>query len=94
MKSRKSTDITKAYQACYRRLTKKGFTAELIRLDNEVSIELIKAIKADKLDYQIVPPNDHRTNPTEGAIEHGDVERLGRLARAGNNCHAPAAPAA
>ena len=68
MKSRKSSDIVDAYKACYSRLTKKGFTAKLVWLDNEVSKELITAIETDKLDYQIAAPGDHCSNTAEAAI--------------------------
>ena len=68
MKSRKSSDIVDACKVCHSRLTKKGFTAKLIRLDNEVSKELITAIEADKPDCQIAAPGDHRNNPAEIAI--------------------------
>ena len=44
MKSRKSNSTVKAYAACHSRLTKKGFTAKTVQLDNEISKDLIKAI--------------------------------------------------
>ena len=65
MKSRKSTEMVDACRTCYRRLTKAGFTAQLVRLDNEVSKELITAVKGDKtlgsegMDHQLVPPDNH-----------------------------------
>ena len=59
-----------AYEKCYQHLTKCGFTAKLVHLDNEISKELIMAIEKDNLDYQIASPGDHQTNPTEGAMKH------------------------
>ena len=70
MKSRKSTAIIEAYKTCYGKLTKKGFTGKLVRLDNEISKDLITAIEDSQLDYQIASPGDHRNNPAEGAINH------------------------
>ena len=52
------------------KLTKRGFTAELVRLDNEVSTEPIKTTEDDNLDHQIVSPGDHQNNPAEPAFKH------------------------
>lgn len=70
MKSRKSNAIVGAYQSCYEQLVQKGYAARLLRLDNEISKELIKAIEDDKLNYQLASPHDHRNNPAESAINH------------------------
>ena len=69
MKSRHSQMIVEAYSHCYNCLKKQGFEAELIRLDNEISKELITAIENDKLAYQLVSPVDHRNSPSERAIQ-------------------------
>lgn len=68
MKSRKSHDIVEAHESCHSRLTKKGSTAKLVRLDNEISKELIAAIKSGKQCYQIAAAGDHRNNQAEIAI--------------------------
>ena len=59
-----------ACKACYSKLVKRGFTAELVRLDNEISVDLAETIESDGLDCQLAPPGDHRQNPAEGAIKH------------------------
>ena len=50
-------------------LKQKGLTARVLRLDNEISTELIRAIEEEKLEYQIASPGDHRLNHAERAIQ-------------------------
>jgi hypothetical protein len=69
MKSRKSHALVEAYEHCYNCLVKQGFAAKLLKLDNEISKELVAAIEQDNLKYQTVPPGDHRQNPAERSIQ-------------------------
>ena len=69
MKSRKSQNLVAAFETGYQWFRDKGFSAELLKLDNEISKALIDAIKENKLDYQLASPNDHRQNPAERAIQ-------------------------
>ena len=69
IKSRKSSELVRAYQHCYDELKNNGLTARLMRTDNEVSVKLIEAIEADNLTLQIAAPHDHRLNPAERAIQ-------------------------
>jgi len=69
MKSRKGTDMVKAFDECYQQLKSAGITPILQYLDNEVSNELIATIKEKKLQYQLASPHDHRLNPAERAIQ-------------------------
>jgi len=69
MKSRETSEMLRCFDECYNMFKKAGYTAELIRLDNEVSRRLIDNIEAHNLDYQLVPPGDHRTSYTERAIQ-------------------------
>jgi deoxyribodipyrimidine photolyase-like uncharacterized protein len=62
IKSRKSNELVRAFKICYDELKQKGLTARVLRLDNEISAELIQAIEEEKLDYQIASPGDHRLN--------------------------------
>ena len=50
-KLRKKEDYIAAYKEAYNELKESGFIAQLVRLNNEVSNELIKAFKEDNLDY-------------------------------------------
>ena len=69
MKSRKSHCLVSAFEEGYKWFREKRFTSELLKLDNEVSKDLIQAIKNNNLDYQLASPNDHRQNPAERAIQ-------------------------
>ena len=69
MKSREIDEILRCYNKCYTYYKNAGFTARLLRLDNEVSKRLVQKIIDDKLDYQLVAPHDHRRNFAERAIQ-------------------------
>lgn len=69
MKSRETDEMIRCYSECYNYYKNAGFTAWLLRLDNEVSKNLIQRIVEDKLDYQLAAPHDHRRNPAERAIQ-------------------------
>ena len=69
MKSRKSQNLVTAFEIGYQWFQEQGFSSELLKLDNEISKDLIEAIKDNKLDYQLASPNDHRQNPAERAIQ-------------------------
>ena len=51
---RKSSELVKAFETCYKELTDAGFEGKLLRLDNKISRDLIAAIQDQDLDYQIV----------------------------------------
>ena len=69
IKSRKGTELTRAFKESYDELAECGFRPILHRLDNETSRELMAAIKAKQLVYETVPPANHRRNPAERAIQ-------------------------
>jgi len=46
-----------------------GFQPILHWVDNETSTELVKAIDAQQLQYETVPPGNHHRNPAERAIQ-------------------------
>ena len=69
MTSRTKEEMVRCFELCYNEFKEAGFTARLLKLDNEVSKELITAIKEQKLDYQFVASYDHRLNPAERAIQ-------------------------
>ena len=68
-KFRQSQALVSAYQECYHDLLNKGFWAELVKLDNKVSKELISAITSDGLNHQLASPGDHCQNPEECCIQ-------------------------
>ena len=69
VKSRKSEHLVEAYKTTHTWYKDKGFEAELLRLDNEISKLMITAIKGNNQAYQLASPSDHRTNPAERAIQ-------------------------
>jgi hypothetical protein len=67
--SRKTPELIRAFKECYNKLSDHGLTARLLKLNNEVSKDLIKVITDTGLKYQLVSPGDHRPNPAERAIQ-------------------------
>ena len=47
-------------------MKKAGITPVIQQLDNETSKELIEAIEEKQLQYQLVPPGNHQTQPAKG----------------------------
>ena len=69
VKSRKTEDLIEAYEELYQHLKDGGIQPILHKMDNEASQQMIDAIKEKKMKYQIAPPEDHRTNPAERAVQ-------------------------
>jgi hypothetical protein len=65
--SRKTPELIRAFKECYNELSDHGLTARLLKLNNEVSKDLIKVITNTGLKNQLVSPGDHRQNPAERA---------------------------
>ena len=57
--SQKSHVLVEAFKTCYGELKSKNLTARLLCLDNKISKDLIAAIEAKNLEYQLVSPGDH-----------------------------------
>jgi len=69
IKSRKSCELVRGFKECYGTLKKNGLAFRLLRLDKEVSKELIASIENNDLVYQLASPGDHRLNDAERAIQ-------------------------
>ena len=69
MRNRTSGEMVATYQILVDRLKEDGFEPKLHILDNEISQEFKNAIKANQMKFQLVPPNDHRRNIAEKAIQ-------------------------
>ena len=54
VKTRKTSEYLRAFQECYDELKNRGFTAQLLRLNNKISKDLIACIGDNELDFQIV----------------------------------------
>ena len=53
----------------YAYYTQRGFKPHLQKLDNETLKDVDKFIPKKQTKYQYTPPDMHRTNPTERAIQ-------------------------
>ena len=67
-KSRKAGELLKSYKTIHQRLVRGGCRPILQRLDNECSQALKDYMKDEEVDFQLVPPHDHRRNAAERAI--------------------------
>ena len=69
MKTRYADEHTRAFNKLHQYLKDHGFTPKFCKLDNEASAEYKNNLTAKGLGYQLVPPDDHRRNPSERAIQ-------------------------
>ena len=69
MRTRSASDMVAAYQKLINRLNKSGIQPKMHILDNECSELLKTAITNNDMDYQLVPPHNHRRNLAERAIQ-------------------------
>ena len=69
IKIRKTKHFIKGFTSCHKRITAAGITPILLRLDNEISSDLIAAINSKNFKYQLNKAYDHRHNLAERAIQ-------------------------
>ena len=69
LRNRQAGEMVAAYQRAVDRMKKAGIQPKIHILDNEISAEFKNAIEANGMSYQLVPPNDHRRNIAEKAIQ-------------------------
>jgi hypothetical protein len=69
IKSRDKKELLRAYTEVYSFCQKRGFKPKLHKLDNETSRDVEEFIASQKTDIQYTPPDMHRTNPAERAIQ-------------------------
>ena len=69
MKTRHASQLVKTYQKMIDRLKACGINPEKQVLDKECSAEFKKAIRDNQMTYELVPPDDHRRNIAERAIQ-------------------------
>jgi hypothetical protein len=67
-RNRTAKCILDDYKVIHTRLTRTGLRPHLQRLDNECSKLLKDFLHDQAVDFQLVPPSDHRRNAAEGAI--------------------------
>ena len=80
LKTRQAAEIANAWECLYARLTEYGHKVTNFILDNEFSNDLKQALKKNKIDFQLVPPNIHRRNAAERAIRTFKAHFLSGLA--------------
>ncbi len=69
MKNHTTGEMIRAYQVLVDRLCSAGVTPKMHILDNECSAEFKERIQLNNMQYQLVPPNDHRRNIAEKVIQ-------------------------
>ena len=58
--SRKTEHMIAVWEDCYKRLTKKGHKVVLHILDNVISSIMKNSLKINEVQFQLVPPDQHR----------------------------------
>ena len=69
VKDRKAPTLTSAWKHIHNEFSKAGVAPEVWILDNEVSADLKTAFTQQQSKFQLVPPNSHRRNLAERAIQ-------------------------
>lgn len=69
IKSREKKELLRTYQEVYSFCQEHGFKPKLHKLDNETSKDVEAFIASQQADIQYTPPDMHRTNPAEKAIQ-------------------------
>ncbi len=69
MKNRTTGEMIRAYQVLVDCLCSTGVTPKMHILDNKCSSEFKERIQLNNMQYQLIPPHDHRHNITEKAIQ-------------------------
>ena len=68
IQNRTATELLRAYKLLLQKLKNSGYAPKLHILDNEMS-QIMKDFDSDnKIDFQLVPPHNHRRNVAERAI--------------------------
>ena len=67
-KTRKAKELVETWTKLYNDLTRSGYITKCFILDNECSNEMKTVLNKYNLNYQLVPPENHRRNAAERAI--------------------------
>ena len=68
IKNRETESIIAAWKKCHARLTKNGDVIKKYILDNECSAKFKDILTENEIEYELVPPHQHRRNAAERAI--------------------------
>ncbi|KAL7479099.1 hypothetical protein ACHAW6_004847, partial [Cyclotella cf. meneghiniana] len=66
---REAPTIIAAFDDVFSYLERKGFKPQFNVLDNEASLAITKYLRSQHIKWQCVPPNEHRINAAERAIQ-------------------------
>jgi hypothetical protein len=69
LRNRSEQEHIRAYNKLHAYLVDRGFQPQLQRLDNEASAAYKSNLRAKNIDFQLVPPHNHRRNAAERAIQ-------------------------
>ena len=69
LKNRKAESITAAWKKSVSILEQQGIQPKIFIMDNEASANLKSTMSLAKYTYQLVPPENHRVNAAERAIQ-------------------------
>ena len=69
LKNRQAKTLTDAWELFHQQLTQHGHPTKNFILDNECSTELKQALTKHNKKYELTPPNIHRRNAAERAIQ-------------------------
>ena len=69
MRNKSSGSMIQAYERIFDKLRNREQRPSIHIVDNEYSADFKKAITSNHMKYQLVPPNDHRRNAAEKAIQ-------------------------
>ena len=69
VKSRQNKELRKAYKQVYEWCERRGFKPQLHKMDNETSKDVEDFIASQQTQQQYTPPDMHRTNPSEKALQ-------------------------
>ena len=69
IKNRSADTLTTAWETIHKQYETSGNSPQIYVLDNEKSSTLIQAFNKNGVTYQLVPPNNHRSNMAERAIQ-------------------------
>ena len=69
LKSRSASELLRAFSKLHKHLTDRGLHPALQILDNECPAQLKSFMRQSGTNYQLAPPNMHRTNAAKKAID-------------------------
>ena len=87
IKSRAKQNVVAAYNKCHALIRNTGANPEVHVMDNETSKDLEEAIAISGLTIQLVPPNQHRRNNAERAIQTWKCHFISGLSGTRNTFH-------